>query len=263
MAILLQRTSGIAELIFDRPEAANAIDMAFAEELAAATGELARDATVRAVLVRANGKHFSVGGDLKGFASLGEGITPALRSLADRLHEGILHLQQLTVPVVVAVHGNAAGAGMSLALLGDACLAARSSRFRVAYTAVALTPDGGASWMLPRLVGLRVATELALTNRIVNADEALRLGIVNRIVDDEHLQAEAFDLTRQLADGPTAAYANTKRLMSGSATSTFEDQLVQEPISLSESAGTAEGQEGISAFVEKRTANFHGSQVRD
>lgn len=255
-SIRLERADGIGAIVFDRPEAANAIDMAFADGLAEAATEVTEDPSVRAVLLRAIGKHFSVGGDLKDFAGLGDRVTPALRQLANRLHDAVLLLARLEVPLVVAIQGNAAGAGMSLALLGDVALAARSARFRVAYTAVGLTPDGGGSWMLPRLVGPRVAAELALSNRVVDADEAQRLGLVSRLVDDDELQAEAETLTRDLAKGAMGAYATTKRLLAVSATSTLEDHLVEEAIAISTAAGTPEGQEGIGAFMEKRTPKF-------
>jgi 2-(1,2-epoxy-1,2-dihydrophenyl)acetyl-CoA isomerase len=256
VTIELNITDGVAVLAFNRPDSGNGINLEFGKDLRATTQQIAADQSVRSVLIRGNGKNFCVGGDVKHFATLGDGITPALRELADLLHESVLNVHALTVPVVVAVHGNAAGAGMSLALLGDICLAAQSARFRLAYTAIGLSPDGGSSWMLPRLVGPRIAADLALTNRMLDADEAQRIGIVSRVVDDDALQGEAEALVQQLADGPTGAFAATKRLLATSPMATFAEQLEQESISISTRAGEPEGQEGIAAFVAKRTPKY-------
>lgn len=256
MTIELDVRDGVAVLAFNRPDAGNGINLELGRDFRDATAQVAGDASVRALLIRGNGKNFCVGGDLKHFSSLGDGITPALRELADLLHESVLTVHGLAVPVVTAVQGNAAGAGMSLSLLGDVCVAARSARFRMAYTAIGFTPDGGGSWMLPRLVGPRVAADLVLTNRTLDADEAQRLGIVSRIVDDDALQSEAEALVQQLADGPTSAFGHTKGLLAASATATFEDQLAAESISISTRAGEPEGQEGLAAFLEKRQPRF-------
>ena len=256
MTIALDISDGVAVLAFNRPDAGNGINLEFGKDLRSAAKEVAADPSVRSVLIRGNGKNFCVGGDVKHFATLGDGITRGLRELADLLHESVLIVHGLTVPVVVAVQGNAAGAGMSLALLGDICLAAQSARFRLAYTAIGLTPDGGGSWMLPRLVGPRIAADLALTNRMLDADDAHRIGIVSRVIEDDALQTEAEALVQQLADGPAGAFAATKRLLAASPTATFEDQLERESISISTRAGEPEGQEGIAAFVAKRPPKF-------
>jgi 2-(1,2-epoxy-1,2-dihydrophenyl)acetyl-CoA isomerase len=256
VTIELDIKDGVAVLAFNRPDAGNGINLEFGNDLRDATSAVASDAAVRALLIRGNGKNFCVGGDLKHFASVGDRITPALRELADLLHESVLTIHGLTVPVVTAVQGNAAGAGFSLALLGDVCLAASSARFRLAYTAIGFTPDGGGSWMLPRLVGPRVAADLALTNRTLDAEEALRLGIVSRVVPDDALTSEAEGLVQQLAEGPTSAFAHTKRLLAASPNATLEQQLEQESISISTRAGEPEGQEGLAAFLEKRAPKF-------
>ena len=256
VTIELDVRDGVAVLAFNRPDAGNGINLELGTALRDATAAVANDASVRALLLRGTGKNFCVGGDLKHFASLGDGIAPALRELADLLHESVLTIHGLQVPVVTAVQGNAAGAGMSLSLLGDVCVASRSARFRMAYTAIGFTPDGGGSWMLPRLVGPRVAADLVLTNRTLDAEEAQQLGIVSRIVEDDALQSESEALVAQLADGPTGAFGHTKRLLAASPTATFEAQLEAESISISSRAGEPEGQEGLAAFLEKRAPKF-------
>jgi 2-(1,2-epoxy-1,2-dihydrophenyl)acetyl-CoA isomerase len=256
VTIELDIRDGVAVLAFNRPDAGNGINLEFGTDLRDASAKVAADASVRALLIRGNGKNFCVGGDLKHFASLGDGITPALRELADLLHESVLNIHGLTVPVVTAVQGNAAGAGFSLSLLGDVCVAARSAKFRMAYTAIGFTPDGGSSWMLPRLVGPRVAADLSLTNRTLDAEEAQRLGLVSRIVDDDALVPDSEALVQQLTDGPTGAFGYTKRLLAESPGATFEAQLDAESISISTRAGEPEGQEGLAAFLEKRPPKF-------
>lgn len=255
--IALERQDGVAVLSLNRPDAGNSMSMQLVEDLRDAAAEVAGDGAVRAVLLRGNGANFCVGGDLKEFSELGDQITPTLRRLADVLHEGVRTLHELEVPLVVAVQGAAAGAGLSLACLGDVCLAARSAKFRVAYTAVGLSPDGGGSWLLPRLVGPRLAAELALTNRTLRADEAAAVGLVSRVVDDESLHDEAAALAATLAAGATTALKAAKRLLHQSPTASFEEQLVREAESIATLAGGPEGQEGIAAFVGKRAPTYH------
>ena len=256
MTVALTVDDGVAVLALNRPEVGNAISMQMVEDLRDASATIAADPAVRVVLFRGNGANFCVGGDLKEFSTLGDRITPTLRVMADVLHEGVATLVGLEVPVIVAVQGAAAGAGLSMACIGDIGICAASAKFRVAYTAAGLSPDGGGSWLLPRLVGPRVAADLALTNRAFGAEEAQRIGLVSRVVDDDQLQAEAEVLAANLADGATGAFRATKRLLATSATSSLPDQLGHEAISISELAGGVEGQEGIGAFVAKRTPKY-------
>lgn len=252
MTVELTVEDGIAVLALDRPEVGNALSIQMVEDLRDASARIAADPVVRVVLLRGNGANFCVGGDLKEFSALGDRITPTLRRMADVLHEAVVTLVELEVPVLVAVQGAAAGAGLSLACIGDVGLCASSARFRMAYTAAGLSPDGGSTWLLPRLVGPRVAADLALTNRAIGAEEALRIGLMTRVVADDRLDAEAAALAQQLADGPTGALRAAKRLLAASPTATIRDQLDREAVSISERAGGEEGQEGIAAFVAKR-----------
>jgi 2-(1,2-epoxy-1,2-dihydrophenyl)acetyl-CoA isomerase len=161
-------------------------------------------------------------------------------------------------PVVAAVHGSAAGAGMSLACACDMTLAAESAKFTMAYTGIGLTPDGGATYTLPRLVGIKRTLELALTNRLLSAEEARNWGIVTRVLPEKDLIKEATALAGRLAAGPTKALGATKRLLQSGLTESFEGQMKNESHSISEMARTADASEGISAFVEKRTPTFKG-----
>ena len=249
---------GVAEIRFNRPEAANGIDLALGEELLALTIALQQDSRVRAVLLTGNGKMFCAGGDLRAFASFGEELGAKLKLLTVNMHAAIANLCRMDAPVVVAVNGTAAGAGFSIAVTGDIVLAAESAKFTMAYTAAGLSPDGGSSYFLPRLIGLRRTQELMLTNRRLSAAEALDWGLVTRVVADEQLLDEARALARQLASGPTRAFAASKRLLAETFTSGLETQLERESSAIVAMTGTADGKEGIQAFLEKRKPSFTG-----
>jgi 2-(1,2-epoxy-1,2-dihydrophenyl)acetyl-CoA isomerase len=158
--------------------------------------------------------------------------------------------------VISVVRGAAAGGGMSIAIAADLVLAAESAHFTVAYTAIGFSTDGGMSWTLPRLVGLRRAMELALLNERLTAAQALELGIVTRVVPDDALEAEAEKLARRLAEGPVGAHAAVKRLLRASSTSTFSSQLAVEAHTIAGLAAAPDGREGVLAFLDKRAPHF-------
>jgi 2-(1,2-epoxy-1,2-dihydrophenyl)acetyl-CoA isomerase len=172
------------------------------------------------------------------------------------MHAGIEALATLDAPLISVVRGAAAGGGMSIAISADIVLAAESATFTMAYTAIGFPPDGGSSWTLPRLVGLRRATELLLLNERLGAAAARDLGLVTRVVADDALDAEADALARRLAAGPTAAHGAIKRLLRASATSTPAVQLAEEARTIAALSAGPEGREGVSAFLEKRAPNF-------
>ncbi len=248
-------TDGVAEIVLNRPDAGNALDPALVAAFGDAVAGLAGRDDVRVALLRAEGKMFSVGGDL-GFFAGADDRGAALRALANDLHRGVRALLALDVPIVVAVQGPAAGAGMSLACAADLVIAGASASFTVAYTAVGLSPDGGASWTLPRLVGPRRAAELMLTNRRVRADEALAIGLVSEVVADDQLEARAAELARTLADGPAEALRATRRLLRESADRGLDAQLDAERDGIAARAASAEGAEGIEAFLARRAPRF-------
>jgi 2-(1,2-epoxy-1,2-dihydrophenyl)acetyl-CoA isomerase len=249
---------GLGLLTLQRPEAGNGIDLAMARELGAVTTAWARDRSVRAVLLRAAGRTFCVGGDLKSFAGQ-EDLPPHLVEITTHLHAAISRLARMDAPVVAAVQGSAAGGGLSLALAADLVLAGASSRFVVAYTGIGLTPDLSGSWTLPRLVGLRRALDLTLTNRVLSAAEALDAGLVTRVVDDDALASDALQLARSLAAGPTGALAAAKRLLRESIGNDLETQMALEADSLAAAAASADGIEGITAFLAKRAPRYGGN----
>jgi 2-(1,2-epoxy-1,2-dihydrophenyl)acetyl-CoA isomerase len=250
---------GVATLTLARPEAGNSIDLQLARDLNDVTTAWAVDKRVRAVLITGEGKNFCVGGDLKGFATQ-ENLPAYLTDVTTYLHAANSRLMRLDAPVVAAVQGSAAGAGMSLAASADIVITGASSRYVMAYTAIGLTPDGSGTWSLPRIVGLRRALELALTNRPLTADEAVAEGLATRVVPDEDVQSEALAVARTLAAGPTGAFGAAKRLLRDSFGHDLEAQLVFETRSIATAAATADGKEGIAAFLAKRPADFTGQE---
>lgn len=253
----LALSNGVATITINRPEAANSINLELARELLASALKC-EDSEVRAVLLTGNGRAFSTGGDLKEFSLQGDGLSAHLRETTVYFHAAISRLARLHAPVIAAVNGVAAGAGMSLACACDIVLAAESARFTMAYTRVGLSPDGSGTWFIPRLIGHRRALELALTNRVLTAAEALEWGLITRVVPDDQLLSDAQALARDLAGGPTRAYAAAKRLIHSSWTESLESQLELETESIAALGGATDAVEGIQAFLEKRAPEFQG-----
>jgi 2-(1,2-epoxy-1,2-dihydrophenyl)acetyl-CoA isomerase len=256
--IRFEQKDGVATLTLDRPKA-NGIDLEMGRALMHAAIRCHEDAEIRAVVLTGAGPMFCAGGDLKSFATFGNDLPAALLELTTYLHAATSRFARMRAPLVVAVNGTAAGAGMSLAVAGDLVLAAESASFTMAYTAAGLSPDGSSSWLLPRLIGVRRTQELMLTNRTLRASEAAEWGLVTRVVPDASLGSEAAALARKLADGPTRAYGVVKSLLIETFTTAYEAQLEHEARGIAAMAGTPDGQEGIRAFVEKRAARFTGA----
>jgi 2-(1,2-epoxy-1,2-dihydrophenyl)acetyl-CoA isomerase len=251
--ISLDVTDGIADLRLNRPDQGNAIDLGLCEELRAAAFELRARRDLRVVRLTGEGERFCVGGDL-GWMAAQEDRGAAVGLLAATLHDAIGALLALEAPVVAGVRGVAAGAGFSFVLGADLALAAPGTQFTAAYTGVGLSPDGGQSWLLPRLVGHRRATELILTNRRLDAAEALELGLLTAVAED--LDAELDALVARLAAGPTVAFGAAKRLLRASWSAGLGEQLDAEARSIGTLAGSPTGREGVDAFLERRRPSF-------
>ena len=256
--LTLEVRDGVAHLTLNRPDAANGIDLSMARELEQAVLSMAGDRAVRSVLLTGAGARFCGGGDVKTFGEQGEGLPAYLLEVTTRLHVAIAGLVRLDAPVVAAVQGSAAGAGIGLVGASDLVIAGESAKFVMAYTGIGVTPDGSSSWFLPRLVGVKRALDLALTNRVLSADEALDLGLISRVVPDGDLGHEAETLATHLAAGPTKALAGAKRLLHASLESTLETHLARESEEMTEAAATSDAAEGIAAFVSKRAPEFRG-----
>ena len=257
--LLIDVEDGVAWLTLNRPEAGNAIDLPMARALVDAAIRCQTDVTIRCVVLTGAGRLFCAGGDVGLFASAGEQVPALLSELAGTLHMALARLARMAKPLLVLVNGPAAGAGLSLAISGDVVLATRSAHFTAAYGAIGLTPDGGMSWLLPRLVGLRKAQEIILTNRRVKADEAEVIGLVTRLVDDDQLRTEGKATAATLTRSAVEAIGAARALLQESFSSGYETQLEREARAISAAGAAAECREGLAAYFAKRTPDFKGT----
>lgn len=246
----------VACITLNRPDAANGLNAQMATELADVAAACDADAQVRAVILRGSGKFFCAGGDLKAIAAQGTEAARYVKQLADQLHRAVSTLARMHAPLITAVNGVAAGAGFSIVLASDLSVAAPKAQFTMAYTRAGLSPDGSASYFLPRIVGLRRAQELMLTNRTLSANEALQWGIVNAVAEQDALDAQAWDWAEMLATGSSQANAAVKTLLEASFNQSLETQMEQEARTITACARSPEGQEGIDAFLHKRHPRF-------
>lgn len=254
--ILLTVENNIATLTLNRPSAANGMTVELCNDLMHAATHCDENPDVRAVIITGAGKFFCAGGDLKSMAGFGTDIGAKLKEMTGYLHLALSRFSRMDAPLIIAVNGMAAGAGMSLAALGDIVLAADGAAFTVAYTGAGLSPDGSATYSLPRLIGTLRTKELMLTNRRLSAQEALEWGLISRIVPADELMAQATKLATQLARGPIKAHGKVKELLNASATNSLETQMELEARAIAAQSMGAEGQEGIAAFLEKRKPDF-------
>lgn len=255
-SVLYEVSQNVATLTLNRPESLNAVNPSMIEALQAAVSRAASDTEVRAVILCTSGKHFMAGGDLKWFQS--QMALPA--ETCHEHYDALIHAVQALVqsircmgkPVIAAVQGAVAGFGLSLMLAADLALAAESSYFTLAYSNIALSPDGGATWTLPRLVGPKKAMEIALLGERFDAEQAKGLGLVNRLLPTDQLLSEATALAQRLASGPARALAQTKALINRAYDHSFEDQLRAERCLFVGCATHPDFAEGLAGFFEKR-----------
>jgi 2-(1,2-epoxy-1,2-dihydrophenyl)acetyl-CoA isomerase len=256
--LLLERRDQVATITLNRPDAYNALDLGLGRELFHATLEVDEDPDVRCIVITGAGKAFCAGGDVKGFVENLPRIGVLVKELTTYLHGTVSRLARSPKPVIMAVNGVAAGGGLSFALSGDVVVAAESARLTMAYSKIAATPDGSSSYFLPRLIGLRRALELYLTNRVLTAREALEWGLITRVVPDAELRSHVDGLARELAAGPTLAFGGAKRLFHQSTWESLETQMELEAQAIAASGHTADFRDGVTAFANKKTPTFHG-----
>jgi 2-(1,2-epoxy-1,2-dihydrophenyl)acetyl-CoA isomerase len=258
--LLLDRDGAIATLTLNRPGSLNALDGEMIEALIAHSAALAADDSVRCLIIQGAGRHFMAGGDIRSFNDQLDGAPADRRRdftrMVEHMHVAIENLQRMPHPVLASVHGAVAGFGLSLMCACDLAIASASSYFTSAYRHLGLTPDGGASYTLPRLVGLKKAMEIVLLGERFDAAEALKLGLVNRVVPQSELQAATHQVAVALASGPLVAIRNGKRLLSQSLSQSLSAQLQAEAQSFGACAATEDFAEGVRAFLDKRTPRF-------
>jgi 2-(1,2-epoxy-1,2-dihydrophenyl)acetyl-CoA isomerase len=257
----VRHEDGAAWLVLDRPQALNALDLATKEALVAALRAASADETVRAVALTGRGRAFCVGEDLRELRTAYQaGRAPELGETLERHYAPIVQLlAEMPKPTIALVNGVAAGAGASLALACDLRVASSAASFKLAFGGVGLVPDAGATWNLPRLVGLSTAMRMALLDDPVEADEALALGLVSRVFPAEEFEQLAAGTVAAVAAGPTVAHARAKALLRGGLQAGLGDALVAEAAAQRAAGQTKDHLEGVAAFLEKRAPRFQGA----
>jgi len=252
---LIETEGGVVELILSHPPA-NALNKQMAFELRHAAAQLSTDPSVRAVVLHGEGKVFFGGGDLVELHEGGDQTPANLHEMTSDFHGALSRFSRMNAPVVGAITGTAGGAGMSLTSAMDLVYAGESAKFTMAYTAAGLTPDGTSTFFLARVVGLRRATELVLTNRVLSAAEALEWGLINAVHPDDQVLDEARALAAKLAKGPSNAFGGAKRLLIEGANSSLGEAMEREAQAIANQSRHPEAIEGIDAFLNKRKPNF-------
>jgi 2-(1,2-epoxy-1,2-dihydrophenyl)acetyl-CoA isomerase len=258
--IQLEQRGAVAVLTLNRPESLNALTLEMGREFQTAIGEALQQGA-RAIILTGAGRAFCAGGDLRDMQRIAaeDGRIEAFFDEPLRLlHDCILMIRKTPAPFVAAVNGVASGAGCNLALACDLTIAAASARFNQAFIKIGLVPDCGGTFILPRLIGLKHATELLMTGDMVSAERAAAIGMINAAVPDDELMARAFAIAERLAQAPTAAIGRIKELLEASATSDYAAQLELERTAQIQSGRTTDFKEGVTAFIEKRPPKFVG-----
>jgi len=251
------RESGIMTITLNRPDVLNALNRAVHQGIFEALQD-ARDPSVRAVVLTGAGRGFCVGQDLQEFSS---GAGSVADNLRENYHRNVLAIRALEKPVIAAVNGPAAGAGLSLALACDVRIAADTASFVPAFIKIGLVPDSGGTWLVRRLLGTARAFEWLTTGRKLDAEEACAWGLVSEVVAAGELSQRAHEVARLFAAMPTRAVWQTKRLLDAAETSTFADQLEREATAQAELTQTHDFAEGVAAFLAKREAEFTGADL--
>jgi 2-(1,2-epoxy-1,2-dihydrophenyl)acetyl-CoA isomerase len=254
----VSREGGVLTITLNRPDVLNALNRSVHAGIHAALEEARLDPAVRAVVITGAGRGFCVGQDLQEFSS---GAGDVAQNLRDNYHRNVLAIRALEKPVIAAVNGAAAGAGLSLALACDIRIAARSASFVPAFIKIGLVPDSGGTWLARRLLGAARAFEWLTTGRRLSADEARDWGVVSEVVADEELAERMHEVAALYAAMPTRAVWETKRLLDAAETAGFAEQLELEATTQAELTRTPDFREGVAAFLEKREAAFTGEEA--
>ncbi|MEL0019228.1 MAG: enoyl-CoA hydratase [Rickettsiales bacterium] len=261
--LLVDVTEGVATLTMNRPDARNALSLEMRSGMHEFLDKHEFDDSVRCVIIKGAGDHFMAGGDVKSFAQMAKEQSPEelrthfLHRIHD-LHGFVSAMRRFPKPIIASVRGAAAGAGVSLAAACDLIIASEDAFFTLAYCHIGISPDGSATYSLPRMVGVKKAMEMVLLGDRLDAEAMAAAGLVNKVVPAAALDEETAKLAGRLAKGPTRAYSHAKRLMYASINNQLEHQLQLEAEAFADCAGSEDFREGVSAFVEKRKAVFKG-----
>jgi len=255
--VILERSDCIGTIKLNRPEAQNALNVGIGEDVVKALELCTNDEDVRAVVITGAGKAFCAGGDVALFER-SEDISGSVDQVVVSLNRVVSSIRRTPKPVVAMINGVAAGGGISLAAACDMRVCGKSVKFKQAYTSIGLVPDGGWALSLPLLVGYGKAAELALLDPLLNADQALEYGLVNRVVEDADLVNVTYEIVSKIAEGPTASFALVKENLNHSLFGFLEQQLELERRGITMAGKSPDAKEGIAAFMEKRKAQFEG-----
>lgn len=255
--ILVTREDGVATVTLNRPEALNALSLEMREGLGTIFQEFKTDDSVRAVVLTGAGRAFCAGGDVKGMAQR-RGPTEMKDFVRNTIHRAVLAITSLEKPVIAMVNGVATGAGCCLALTCDLIIASDKAKFGFAFVRVGLGPDWGGAYFIPRAIGLAKAKELLFTGKLIDAQEAERIGLINQVVPADQLVETTYALARQLAKGPTKAIGTTKTLVGRGMEMDLLGLLEYEANTAALLVQSEDHREGVQAFVEKREPNFQG-----
>jgi 2-(1,2-epoxy-1,2-dihydrophenyl)acetyl-CoA isomerase len=251
---------GVVTFTLNRPQALNSLNREMSEAFTPSIQRVLANPDVRVMIMQGAGDHFMAGGDIKGFGETLGVPGPERRKhyyeMINKLHAGVELLQRSNVITICKIRGACAGIGMSFAIGCDLTIASDDAYFTTAYKVIGLTPDGGQSFFLPRLVGVKKAMELTLLSERITAADALQLGILNRVVAKDDLDTATDKLATQIIRSSRGSMAGIKRLINTSMQSSFSEQLQAEQESFSSCAGTDDFAEGIKAFIEKRHPKF-------
>jgi 2-(1,2-epoxy-1,2-dihydrophenyl)acetyl-CoA isomerase len=250
---------GLAHIVLNQPDRGNPIDGEFCREFNLCMAELGERSDVRAVLITARGRLFSVGGDLSSLVKQGDALPRIIKAWTADLHAAIARMVRMRAPVVVAVHGNVAGGSVSLMAAADIIIMAESARISAAFSKIGFSPDSGSTTTVTRRIGVARAKRFFLLAETLDAKSAHELGLVDKVATDDTVQEEAERVAREFAGGPTEAYGAIKRLFSQALDRPFESQLEEEAQTLAAISRTADAREGVKAFVEKRKPTFVGN----
>lgn len=256
--LLFSVTDQIANITFNRPTAMNCFDKQMGDELESLTETVRHDKSIRAVLLHGAGKLFMAGGDIHFFYDRLDTMPAGIMKIVRSLNAAIINLMQMPKPVLASVHGSVAGVGMSLMMACDLVIAADNTKFTMAYSGIGISPDGGASFNLPRLVGTKKAMEWILLPDMFGAAEAQTAGLINFVVSPDKLNDETQRLLKRLASGPTQSYLHAKRLINESWQNTLEKQLELEGRAFEACSVTSDFKAGVTEFLKKNKPEFIG-----
>ncbi len=256
--IEVSRSGGVLTITLNSPDTLNAVDHAMAAEMRRVGEHLRRDTESRAIVLKGNGPAFMAGADLRAFEAQKNRMPDFIAEIMGGFHSFVAALNDAPQPTIAAIHGSAAGGGLSLALVCDFVLAAHDTKLSFAYRALGTSPDGGSTHVLPRIVGPKRALDLLLLSSRISTDDALRLGLISRLVPGEELEKETSRIVEALLRNSSGANARTKALVKASASRDLAEQLAEEQKAFTACAVEPDFMEGVNAFLGKRKPDFSG-----